>query len=171
MKNRLATAVARIVVVGLSQVCSAVPQAGHPNDNDPDLVAIRQYRLTMDKVDKLVAATEALRKLADSNPSLKQRMEGDSDSNQTIDQKVKYFDTNFPQATAVVHSSGLTTREYVLVSLAFLNDVMIVGMKKQGMIKEYPANAITPENAAFVEQNFDKLKQVSEKLSPAENGQ
>lgn len=70
-----------------------------------------------------------------------------------------------------MHSSGLSTREYVLVSLAFLNDVMIVGMKKQGMIKEYPANAITPENAAFVEQNFDKLKQVSEKLSPAENGQ
>ena len=123
------------------------------------------------KVDKLVVATEALRKLADPTPSLKQRMEGDSDNNQTIDQKVKYFDTNFPQATAVVHSSGLTTREYVLVSLAFLNDVMIVGMKKQGIIKEYPANAITPENAAFVEQNFDRLKQVSEKLSPAENGQ
>ena len=171
MKNRLAATIACIVMLGLSQARLAVPQAGHGGDNDPDLVAIRQYRLTMDKVEKLATATEALRKLTDADPSLKKRMEADSDDNRSIDQKVKYFDTNFPQATAVVHSNGLTTREYVLVSLAFLNDVMIVGMKKQGMIKEYPPNAITPENAAFVEQNFDKLKQISEKLAPPESGQ
>ena len=45
-----------------------------------------------------------------------------------------------------------------MVSLALMNDFMLVGMKKQGTIKEYPPNSVTPENAAFVDANFDKLK-------------
>lgn len=170
MKHRFVIA-ACIALFGFSQACLAVPQAGHADDNDPDAIAIRQYRLTMDKVNKLLAATEAINKLAASNPGLKKRMQGSPDSDQSIDQKVRYFDSNFPEAVAVVHASGLTTREYVMVSIAFLNDVMIVGMKKQGMIKEYPANAITPENAAFVEQNFETLKQISEKLAPPDSDQ
>jgi len=166
MKQRLAATITCIAVFALSQASPAVSQSGHAGDNNTDLIAIRQYRLTMDKVEKLAAAMDAVNKLVASDPSLRKRMEGGSDSDQTIDQKVRSFDASFPQLTAVVHSNGLTTREYVMVSLAFLNDVMIVGMKKQGMIKEYPANAITPENAAFVEQNFDKLKQISDRLTP-----
>jgi hypothetical protein len=42
-------------------------------------------------------------------------------------------------------------------------------MKKQGMIKDYPPNSVTPENAAFVEANFDKLQQMSQKLSQGPN--
>jgi uncharacterized membrane protein YukC len=53
-----------------------------------------------------------------------------------------------------------------VISLALLNDVMIVGMKKQGLIKEYPSDAITAENAAFVEQNYDKLQQALAPLTP-----
>ena len=34
---------------------------------------------------------------------------------------------------------------------------MFVGMKKAGNIKEYPSS-ISPENAAFIEQNYDKLQ-------------
>jgi hypothetical protein len=169
MKLRFATATACIAAFGLLQACPSVSQSGHVSDNNPEVVAIRQYRLTMDKIDKLVAAMGAVNKLVASDPGLRKRLEGGSDNDQSIDQKVRSFDTSFPQLTAVVHSNGLTTREYVMVSLAFLNDVMVVGMKKQGLVKEYPANTITPENAAFVEQNYDKLRQISEKLTP-QNG-
>jgi hypothetical protein len=37
------------------------------------------------------------------------------------------------------------------------------------MIKDYPPNSVTPENAAFVEANFDKLQQIGQKLSPSQN--
>jgi hypothetical protein len=50
--------------------------------------------------------------------------------------------------------------------MALLNDMMMVGMKMQGAIKEYPPNSVTPENAAFVQQNFDKLKALSRKMTP-----
>ena len=78
---------------------------------------------------------------------------------------MRNIDTNFPQVAAVLHSHGLSTREYLLVTLAFINDVSFVGMKKQGMIKDYPPNSVTPENAAFVEANYDKLQQIGQKLS------
>ena len=40
---------------------------------------------------------------------------------------------------------------------ALLSDVMAVGMKKGRTIKAYPAT-ISPENAAFLEQNYDKIQ-------------
>jgi hypothetical protein len=42
-------------------------------------------------------------------------------------------------------------------------------MKKQGIINDYPPNSVTPQNAAFVESNFDKLQQIGQKLSPAQS--
>ena len=51
-----------------------------------------------------------------------------------------------------------------------MNDVTIVGMKRQGAIKAYPPNMITPENATFVEQNYDKLMDLNKKMSPPDEG-
>ena len=59
--------------------------------------------------------------------------------------------------------------EYIVVMIAFINDVTFVGMKKQGIINDYPPNSVTPQNAAFVESNFDKLQQIGQKLSPAQS--
>ena len=56
------------------------------------------------------------------------------------------------------------------MTLAFMNDVMPVGMKKQGSIKTYPPNTITPENAMFVEQNYDKLMELNKKMTPPDEG-
>ncbi len=138
-------------------------------DNNPDLIEVRKYTLTMPKIENLAAATDAINKMVAADPSLKQKMDAEPDTNKTLDQKVRNIDTNFPQVAAVLHSHGLTTREYLLVTLAFINDVTFVGMKKQGMIKDYPPNSVTPENAAFVEANFDKLQQMSQKLSQGPN--
>lgn len=144
-------------------VCAAFAAAQRPADNNLDVVEIRNYHLTMAKVNQFAAATTALAKLVDSNPELKQSMNSGKDDDATFTQKAAEWDLRFPQATAVLRSNGLATREYLVISLALFNDVMIVGMKKQGALKEYPPNSITPENAAFVEQNYDKLQQA---LSP-----
>jgi hypothetical protein len=171
MMHRAASLIACVAVFALSNAAAAAPQAVGAADRNADIVAVRQYRLTMDKVEKLVTASQALNKMIAADPAIKTRLDSDSDESGTIDQKVKVMEVDFPQAAAVVHASGLTTRDYIMVGLAFMNDVMIVSMKKGGLIKDYPANSITPENAAFVEQNFDKLKQLSEKLAPPNNGQ
>lgn len=138
-------------------------------DSNPDLIEARKYTLTMDKINKLADAMTEMNKLLTADPTLKQKMDAGSSDNMTIDQKAKYFDASFPLVAAVIHSHGLTTREFIVVSMAFINDVTFVGMKKQGMIKDYPPNSITAENAAFVEANFDKLQLIGERLSPPQN--
>jgi hypothetical protein len=125
--------------------------------------------LSMEKIDRLIAATDALNKLLASDPAFRKKMDSNTEEDRSIDQKARRIDAEFPQAAAVLHATGLSTREYIVLSLAFINDVMFVGMKKQGSIKEYPPNAITPENAAFVEQNFDKLQEIARKITPPDD--
>jgi hypothetical protein len=144
-------------------------RAQMPPDN-PDLPEARNYVLTMDKIEKLAAAVDDINKLRASNPALKARMDAADYSKLPIDQEAKNIDANFPEVAAVIHSHDLTTREFILVTMAFFNDVAFVGMKKQGAIQAYPPNSITPENAAFVEANWDKLQQLSQKFSqPGQN--
>jgi hypothetical protein len=158
-----------LMVVPLAVGVPGLAQGTKAPGANPDLAEVRQLRLTMDRIDKLVAATGALNKMIAADPSLKKRMDAHADDDQTIDQKVHNIDANFPQAAAVLHANGFTTREYIVTSLAFLNDLLLVAMKKDGMIKELPANAVTPENAAFIEQNYDKLKVIGDKLKPPDS--
>ncbi|MGB9029419.1 MAG: hypothetical protein WCC27_04785 [Acidobacteriaceae bacterium] len=166
MKLRVLPASLAVLALATS-LHSAAAQAAR--DNNPDLIEVRKYTLTMPKIQNLVAATDAINKMVAADPSLKQKMDAGADTDKTLDQKVRNIDTNFPQVAAVLHSHGLSTREYLLVTLAFINDVSFVAMKKQGMIKDYPPNSVTPENAAFVEANYDKLQQIGQKLSPDQN--
>lgn len=159
-----------LAVTLLTTAYSATLATAQISDNNPDVVEIRHYRLTMDKLEKAAAASEQANALIASNPALKKRVDGQSDD-ASIDQKVRQFDTQFPEMTAIIHRNGLSTREYIVVSLALINDYMMVGMKKQGSIKDYPPNTVTPENAAFVEQNFDKLKAILDKMTPPDQSQ
>jgi hypothetical protein len=167
MKNRKAVArLTAIAVFAISTLAYGAPQSGKSKgDNDPDTVEIRQYRLNMDKVEKAASATQEFYQLISSNPALKAQVDAE-DTDMSLNDKVRTYETKFPQAIAILHRNGLATREYIVVCLAMMNDVMIVGMKKQGSIKDYPANSITPENAAFVEANYDKLIALAAKMTP-----
>ena len=123
-----------LAVLALSATLHAAPLAAQAPDS-PDLAEARKYTLTMDKVQKLVAAFDAVNKLTAANPALKAKMDADSGPNLNLDQRAKNIDANFPQVAAAIHAQGLTTREFIVVSIAFINDVSFVGMKKSGMIK------------------------------------
>lgn len=53
--------------------------------------------------------------------------------------------------------AGIQPREFMIVSIALITDVTAVAMKKAGTIEAFPPS-ISPENAAFVERNFDQLR-------------
>ena len=162
-----------LACIAIAAIAPAVNCAAQSNraalDKDPDVIAVRQYKLTMDNVQKLVAATDAMNKMVAADPSLKKKMDAQGDNDKTIDQKIKNIDANFPQVAALLRAHGMSTRDYIMTSLAYLNDLMIVGMKKEGMIKDYPPNSVTPENAAFVEQNYQALKDIAKKLQPPDD--
>ena len=131
---------------------SATAQSRAKKD-DPDLKEIRDYRLSMDIVEHYIRAVKggsadpAAKKCFDNNPP------GNAPS---LDAGEKIVNA-CPAAVADLKAAGIKPREFLIVTAALIGDVMAVGMKKAGTIKEYPAS-ISPENAAFVEQNYDKLQ-------------
>jgi hypothetical protein len=137
------------------------------NDNDPDVLEVRHYQLTMDKAQKAASAMQAINQLVASNPALSAAMNSDSSTGKkTITQQAQTIDTKYPQVAAVIHQNGLQTREFIVITGAMLNDVGWVGMKKQGMVKDYPPGMITPANADLIEANWDAFQQMGAKMAP-----
>jgi hypothetical protein len=151
-----------LILAGASTLMMGQGAPPEQRQNDPELAEIRNYRLTMPKIDKYAAITDGMAGLVQAHPELEKALESTHDSNEpkNIAETVRQFETKFPQGVALIKKQGMTTREYVVLSFALLNDVMIVGMKKSGQLKAYPANSITSENNSFVEQNFDKLNKI-----------
>jgi hypothetical protein len=166
MKPRRTLLAAYISVLAFAPTLTAAAQNPAAAAKNPDLIEARNYPLTMDKLQNLAAAMDAVNKMLAADPALKAKVDAGSGNNLPIDQQAKTMDANFPQSAAVIHSHSLTTREFILVSIAYINDVTFVGMKRQGMIQAYPPNSITPQNAAFVEANWDKLQAIGQKLTP-----
>ncbi len=136
----------------------AAPQPAKRPD-PPDMKEIRDYRLTMDNIQKFVAAFKVISK----DPAVKKCEAANNAGNAaTLDLGQKQLES-CPAAVADIASQGLKPREFLLLTANVMGDFMAVGMKRAGQIKEYPSS-ISHENAAFVDQNFDKLKAMMDPL-------
>ncbi|MDQ6699186.1 MAG: hypothetical protein M3Z36_03255 [Acidobacteriota bacterium] len=153
-----------IAAILLLTIGSLGAQTGARKDraDDPDMKEIRDYRLTMSNMQKFVAATKSISGDAASVRCMKDKSPGNAP---TLDAGEKILN-GCAETSALIKKAGLAPREYVVMSGAIMADFLVVGMKKQGTIKEYPPS-ILPENAAFIEQNFDKL---SAMLAPVMQG-
>jgi hypothetical protein len=130
----------------------AAAQPGAKKDDGPDFKEIRDYRLNMDVAQKFVRAATAMR----DDPAARKCLESNPPGKApTLDAGEKLLKA-CPPAVAAVNTAGLKPREFLIVTGSLFPDLMAVSMKKGGAIKEYPSS-ISPENAAFVEQNADKL--------------
>ncbi len=121
--------------------------------NDPDAKEISEYRLNMGVIQRYAAFVKkagddpACRKCFDNNPPGKAP---------TLDAGEKIINA-CPAAVAGLKAAGIKPREFLILTAALIGDMTAVGMKKAGAIQKYPPS-ISPENAAFVETNYDKLK-------------
>ena len=69
-----------------------------------------------------------------------------------------------PGAAAILKTARIKPREFMVITGALFSDFIAVGLKRHGSAKEYPAT-ISPENAAFIDQNFEKLQAMMAPLS------
>ena len=149
----------RIACVGLAVVLASAWLVAGPRqaakrtaESDPDLIEMRDYRLSMDNIQKYVAAYKAL--AGDPSAScLKNNPPGNA---KTLAEGDKIIAT-CGRAAADISGAGLKPHDFLVMTGALLGDLMAVGMKKQGTIKAYP-ETISPENAAFLEQNYEKIQ-------------
>jgi hypothetical protein len=146
---------------------TSTPRAA-AEDTDSDVAEVRQYALTLDKAQKAATAMASINQLVAADPSLNAALSAGSDSTgkKTITQQAQDIDSQYQQIAAIIHQNGLQTREFIVITGAIINDVSWVGMKKQGMVKDYPAGMITPQNAALIEANWDAFQAIGTKMAP-----
>ena len=154
----------RLGIVGLLAIAilAAAPQSNGARDrgNDPDLKEIRDYRLSFDNIQRYVAATEAIAKDPAVAACFKDKPPGNTP---TLDEGQKQLES-CPPAVTDLKAKNFTPREFLVITAALISDMVSASLKKQGTIKEYPSS-ISPENAAFLEQNFDKIFAMLEPLN------
>jgi hypothetical protein len=158
--------VALAVLAAISIAIMPVKSAAE--DVDSDVTEVRHYQLTLDKAQKAGAAMQSINQLIAANPSLNAAMNAGSSSTakKSITQQAQDIDSKYPQVSAVIRQNGLQTREFIVITGALINDVGVVSMKKQGLVKDYPAGMITPQNATLIEGNWDAFAQIAAKIMP-----
>jgi len=157
-----------VAMLALALGAIGAPVAGFAATDNSDVIAVRQYVLTLDKAQRTGKAMQAINQLVAADPSLNAVMDAGSSTtgSKPITQQAQDIDAKYPQLAAIIHANGLATREFIVITGAIINDLGFVGMKKQGFIKTYPAGSITPANAALIEQNWDAFQAIGAKMTP-----
>jgi hypothetical protein len=157
-----------VAMMTLAAAANSAPLAGFAANDNPDVVEVRQYALTLDKAQKTAKAMYVINRLVSANPKLSAAMDAGSDTTgrKPITQQAQDIDSKYPEISSIIHANDLTTREFIVVTGAIINDLGFVGMKKQGLIKAYPPNSVTPGNAALIEQNWAAFETIGSEMSP-----
>jgi hypothetical protein len=128
-----------------------------------DEKALAEYRLSMPTIHKLLAATRNMAKLY-QDPAVKaaadklDKSKRSSEGYRGLAEMTRDIES-FPPMANAIRSAGLTPREFMLANMAFMQAGMVVGFKKQGLLKEIPKG--TPvENVAFLEKNDAELQTI-----------
>ncbi len=166
--RKTVAALSGIAMLALAASAMGAPVAnGAPGDNDPDVLEVRHYALTLEKAQKAAAAMQSINQLVAANPALNGAMNADNTTGkETITQQAQSIDSKYPQVAAIIHQNGLQTREFIVLTGAIINDVGFVTLKKQGMIPSYPPGMITPQNIALIEGNWPAFQAIAAKMAP-----
>jgi hypothetical protein len=154
--------------VAVIVLATATMSAQGVSSDSPDVTEVRSYVLTLAKAQATATALQSINQLVAANPSLNAALDasGGATGKKPITQQAQDIDSQYPQISAIIHANGLQTREFIVITGAIINDVMLVGMKMQGMVSSYPPNSITPANAAFVQANWAAFQAIAAKMTP-----
>ncbi len=171
-RNRIASFATSVILVLSSVGIAAAQEKAAPQEKPTpqealDMKEVRGFRLTLDNLNKYDAAARAIAKLMKENPDLKKQMEAESAEHSSIDSSVKTLE-KYPPIAEAIKNAGLSKREYIVMTGTLMVTVLAVDLKRQGQLKAYPAS-ISPENAAFVEHNFDKVAAIAQRAADAYN--
>jgi hypothetical protein len=156
----------------LSLPQQAEAQAAHKSAG-PDLAPgdkqmLLTYRLSMDKLNRLVDATEKFRQLEKSNPKLAESLERqqEQDNNESLSAKIAKLE-KVPQVRSTLASSGITARDYVLSLLTVMNAGASVQIKKMG--GDPSSLPVSAENIKFYQTNQAAIERMTKSLTQQEN--
>jgi hypothetical protein len=122
-----------------------------------DAKEIYNYTLSMDKIQKVAAASSSLQELGKHHPEM-----DNVQQSRSIDGMVENI-KRYPEAVAAINRAGLTPREYVVCLMTVMQTSIAVGFKKSGTFKEYPPKLlqqVSRANLDFTEQHWDEIRKL-----------
>lgn len=155
-----------------SAVSAAAPAASQSADEQ--LQDITQYRLTMDKYDKYLAAQRNIAlKMKNLSPAEREAWKAKNDNeensaNQSLDDMARKIESE-PMMKSAVEDAGLSPREFVMITMSMLQSGMAAGVLKMrpndnqdSLIRAMQAN---PENVKFMQDNEAEITRKQMALS------
>lgn len=145
------------------------PRASQVDADDKELAS---YRLSMDKVRKLVEFQRAVNKAAAADPGLRKRVTAnDSPSGESIAEMVRRLESE-PKMAAITRSVGTTPKDLVLTTISLMQVAMVVQLRKVGAPppKELQAGLAKANldlwraNSAEIERLMEEHKQLQREL-------
>jgi hypothetical protein len=148
----LATAVvAGRVVVAQNDSDGYTPSAA-------DIQEIHSCVLTMDKVERMVAASQELLKIKD-----REAVAANINAPKSLDAKVQGFE-KYAEAVAAVKQHGFTPREYLDCLMTTMQAEQYVADNKQRHVTSYPPEelqVISKANLDFTEQHWAEIEKLT----------
>jgi cell fate (sporulation/competence/biofilm development) regulator YmcA (YheA/YmcA/DUF963 family) len=139
---------------------AAAPSASTPS-GDEQLADIADYKLTMDKYDKYLAAQrnialKAKDLSAAEKEAFQKRADARGDANSSLDDMARNIESE-PLMNSAVREAGLSAREFTMITMAMMQTAMAVSVAKMrpndnqdSLIREMKAN---PDNVKFWQAN------------------
>jgi hypothetical protein len=145
-----------------SNSSAAAPAQTPAASSDNELKDITKYRLSMDKIDKYIAAQRNIAlKAKNLSPAEKAAMEarndnGDANADASLDDMQKKIDSE-PLMKSAIQDAGLSTREFVMITMSMMQSGMAAGVlklrPKDNQDSLIHAMQASPENVKFYQDN------------------
>lgn len=144
-------------VAGDTAAAGGAAPVAEASSADADLRDVAKYELTMDKIDKYVAATRNMAlAVKDLTPEQREKLMGSGDAN-SLDDYAAQIERE-PMARDAIRRAGLSSREFATLTMAYLQAGMadaVLQMRPDiknadSIAREMKAN---PANVRFVRAN------------------
>src|SRR5689334_2297717 len=131
---------------------ASAPATTASTKGDAELADVQSYKLSMDKIDKMLAAQRILAAKAKAmtpaeREAMQARGESSSDPSASLDDMARKIDGE-PMLRDAIHQAGLSSREYVLITMSMMQTGMADGVLKMrpkdnqdSLIREMKANS------------------------------
>jgi hypothetical protein len=143
---------------------AAQASSGSAHEDVVSAAMMQNYRLTADKVDRVIQANANIAKLMAANPELRRQLDrqGDMNDPKTLNEMIERLNSIQPVHQALA-SAGISARDWVLTVMTTFGAQMAAELEKRGLSKKLPY-AVSAENVAFVSAHQEQIQQLTTSL-------
>ena len=131
--------------------------------DEADKKALVDYKLTLEKVDKISMVCKKIIEAGRTDPQIGKEMQAlKEDQNGTFEQINAVFSKQAPHVSTIIKGEGLDAREYMLGLLSTMFARMAVNVKASGA-NDLP-DFIPPANIELAEKNKAKFEEANKTI-------